>query len=152
MFFIIFFSSLFSRDSFFISRDIETIFSLCYWPLKVMVLTDPLLYNSQNLQSYCPCVLKACYRYSFETKRDRDLKLFPMSSVHSEGSSIYSYGTDLSPSYSSYCPWKYWNFDKITSNFFTIYHREFGPFGIEASTLAKQNDIKVKGQFHLEVC
>ena len=62
-----------------------------------MVPNDPLLDNSQNLQSYCPCVRKACYRYSSETKRDRNLELLPISSVHLEGSPIYSYRKDLSP-------------------------------------------------------
>ena len=74
-----------------------------------------------------------------------------MSSLHLEGSSIYSYKKDLWPPCSSYCPWKYLHFYKITSNFFIIYHRDFGPLGMEASTLAEQNDIKVKGQGHLEI-
>ena len=74
-----------------------------------------------------------------------------MSSVHLEGSSIYSYQKDLSPPSSSYCPWKYLHFYKITSNFFITYYRDFGPLGMEASTLAEQNDIKVKGQGHLEI-
>ena len=48
----------FSRDSFFVSRDIEAFFSLCDWPLKVMVPNDPLLDHSQNLQSDCPLCTK----------------------------------------------------------------------------------------------
>lgn len=47
----------------------------------------------------------ACYRYSSETTRERDLKLSPISSEYLEGSSVYSYRNDLTPLSSSYCPW-----------------------------------------------
>ena len=107
LFFILIFFLYFPWDSFFIIRHIETIFPSCNWPFKVMVPNDPLLDYSQNLQSYCPCVRKACYRYSSETMTYRNSELLPMPSVHLEGSSIYIYRKDLSAPSSSYCPWKY---------------------------------------------
>lgn len=101
--FYLFFLLFFPGTVFFlISRDIETIFCTFYWLLKVMVLNDPLLDKSRNLQSYCPCVRMACYRYSFNTIRYRDLELLPMFSLHLKGSSIYSYRKNLRPSSGSH--------------------------------------------------
>ena len=54
-----------------------------------MIPNYPVPDTPWNLQSYCPCLRKACYHYSFETIRDRILEFLPMSSVHLEGSLIY---------------------------------------------------------------
>lgn len=48
MFIYFFFFNFFSSDSFFVSREFKTMFSLCYWPVKVMVPVDPLLDNSRT--------------------------------------------------------------------------------------------------------
>lgn len=71
----------FTWDRIFIIRYIPTSFYLCNWTLKAIEPDDALPENSQNLQSYCPCILKACYRYSSETRQEEGLKLLPVSKL-----------------------------------------------------------------------
>ena len=68
--------------SFFIIRLREIIFISSDRQLKVMEKNDPDLKKPLNLQSYCPLLKKACYRYSSETIRDRDMGLLPLCSRH----------------------------------------------------------------------
>lgn len=57
-----------------------------------------------NLRVIAPIVRNACYCYCSETIINTDLVLLPISSVHLEGSTIYSYRKSLRPPSSSYTP------------------------------------------------
>lgn len=60
IFFKFIFSSFFSRDSFSFQKILKQFF-LCYLAFKVMIPNNPLLNNSQNWQSWCPCVWNIYY-------------------------------------------------------------------------------------------
>ena len=68
--------------SFFIIRLRQMIFISSDRQLKVMERNDRDLKKSLNVQSYCPLLIKACYRYSSETVRDREMKLLLLCLVH----------------------------------------------------------------------
>ena len=61
--------------------------------------------------------------------------------------SLYYDSIKLILSYLLFLRWAMWPMGLL----FIIYHRDFRLLGMETSTLAEQNDIKVKGQGHLKI-